>query len=553
MKLICKVNCAEHFSADEYFEVGTTKVVHSDIGTYREAEPKAQSRFGYKFRLNDISKPHMIEIVYPDDRNRYMCINNGSSYEFTTGVVCGYRNKVSNSMVTIKDYFFPRWEEDCIVFSSWGEGEPAAVSEFSIYELEELPDAKIDYDGSKRDFGIQYEDPCGVGSSEGSFDHMSWAENVMKFMKFSGQNLLIYPICWYHGPTVPTESDQSSLVCSYMSRNRKSYSRLTRHPDDWLNEVLKGFDEKGLSFIGSMTLLRLRNLSLNMNNDIEFINAGADTYNTILFDGSVQSTTNDWTGEYEADVCATVPEYFAEHGQKPLGVNESRTSDYSVPMFNPIHPTVRKAVKEVITELASRYAVHPSFKGIAINMWHATILWYSSLKAGYDDYSIGLFEAETGIRTNISLSDPERFTKRYEFLMNNAKEEFISWRCEKIKEFILEIRDSLVDIRSDLTLTLTVWNETSGARYHDGVNADSQYGKRESNYALYRKGGLDLALFKDERNIEFSVEHNHQRDRSGWGTDGLPAICEEGSGKIPDLRSDHHRSRYTFSHRPFRH
>ncbi len=235
--LIIHVDCSKPYPSENYFEIGESKIIHSPIGSYREAAKQPLSRFGYRFRLNNPEMSHLFEVHYPDDKRRFMCINDGTSYDLTTGVVCGGVNKPSNTMKTIKNYFYTRWTDESIVFSSWGKDEPAAVSEFYIYQLDSLPKADLPqecFNPAARSFGLQYEDPCNVGSSEGAKEHGVWLKHYIEYMKFTG----------------------------------------------------------------SMTLLRLGRLMENMNNDASAIREGADTYNNILYDGSVQDSTNDWTMDY---------------------------------------------------------------------------------------------------------------------------------------------------------------------------------------------------------------------------------------------------------------
>ncbi len=528
MKLIFHVDCTKEVNNDKYFEIGETRIVDSKIGSYREAGENAQSRFGYRFKIEDITKPHLLEVVYPDDRRRTICVNDGITYDLNTGVVCGNRNEPSNSMKTIKSYFWPRWEDSSVVFSSWGKGEPAAISEFSVYELDSLEDFGMKSEVGFREFGIQYEDITNVGSTEGTQDFYSWSDHVVDFLRFSGQNKLIIPINWYHGPCIPVKSQKFGTVNIYIAPDKKQYFRsTTSNLTDWLDRLLTKMDEANLSFTGSLTLLRIPGLMANMNNDLESIKKGAETYNNIMCNGTVQSSANDWTTQYSSEYYVTISDALKKTGKLPeFAYGEKDTSGRPGPIFNPLHPTVRSQVKEYLLEVCENYKHHPSFKGLAINFWHATMLWYATLNAGYDDYSISLFEKETGISTGTDISDPDRFEKRYKFLMRYAREAFIDWRCKKIREFILEIRDGFKAIREDLTLTITVWNETSAWRYFDDIDEDAQFGARGSNYDVYKLGGLDMALFKDDDGIEFSVEMNHHRDATGWEVDGIDLPLE---------------------------
>ena len=522
-KLIAHFDCTKEFDSDSYFEIGKTKIVTTETGTYREAENKHLARFGYKFMLRDKTKPHLLVVKYPDDKERFMCVTNDSSYDLDTGVTCGGVNQVSGMTKEIQCYYYPRWTEETVVFTSWGANTPAAVAEFSVYELDCLDETEINCETGTRNFGIQYEDPCNVCLSAGAQTTEEFIDNHIKYMKFSGQNHLTYPINWYHGPIIPVESQPSSRFVTIGKENRKRYIVAKKNNiRDWLEYWLSRFDEEGFSFKGSMTLMRLGNLMEKMNVDETSVKNGADTYNNVLFNGAVQRSLNDWTTAYnpisfdnwlESTVKGT-ERVFAYGEQKEYG--DELSKEVRVPLFNPLHPTVQSQVIELLSEIAEKYAKHTSFKGIAINMWHGTMLWYGNLLAGYDDVSIGMFEKETGISLDIASDDPRRFEKRYKILTLTLRDVFISWRCKKIHEFICRCRDAIVSKRKDLTLTLTVWNETSASYgYFNTVpGATTGYGARRSFEEVYKEGGLDLKLFSNEDGIEIAVEKTSTRDHS---------------------------------------
>lgn len=525
-KIVC-VDCAEE-PRIPFFEIGTTRVVTTGAGSYREAADSALSRFGYRFPLRHAHKPHVLALTYPDDKRRFMCVNDGTSYDLTTGVVTGGRNAVSRKMKTIYNVFWPRWTDESIVFSTWGQGEPAAVSSFAVYELDALPAFDLvsgQPDTEFRSFGLQYEDPCNIGMTEGAYEFSEWLDRHIKYMRFTGQNRLIYPVNWYHGPIVPVKCQPCERFNTYCAPDRRMYTRSTTDPPDWADDLLTRFDREGFRFTGSMTLLRLGRLLEGMNNDLGRIRAGADTYNNMLFDDSVQSSCNDWTAMYNPRSFPSMIKAMEKGEPYAYAYGEHSTSSYQAPIFNPLHPTVQQQVLEYFGELADKYSGHASLTGFAVNFWHATFLWYGSLRAGYDDVSIGMFEKETGIKTGVDPKASDRFSRRWRYITTHCREAFITWRCEKIHGFLCRCRDTLRSRRCNLTLTLTVWNEPSARGYLDGIDASSQYGSRVSDYELYRRGGLDLKLFADEPGFEICVERNSLRDR-GWGTEGITAPPE---------------------------
>ncbi len=527
MELITDFDCIQEYPSNTYFSYGDVRVTSSEAGKYREAEGKPLSRFGYRFSVKNVGKPHLAIVRYPDDKRRFMCMMDGSSYDLTIGTFTGVKQPITNKMKEIRKVFWPRWNDCSIVFMTWGNGEPAAVSDIKIYELDRLPALDINNENkglAARKLGLQFEDPCGMTFSMGAYTEQEWLDRTVSYMKYTGQNLLTYPIVWYHGPFYPSECEPSGYFEGVCAPDRKIYARWTAHPADWVDTVLKKFEKENLDFRGALTLLRLGSLMENMNIDLESIKAGKETYNNMLCNNQVQSSTSDWTMEYnvgnfEKQANGKLDGWLYGEKNGPFGRG---------PMFNPIHPTVQKATIKLIKEIAARYEKSPAFKGISINMWHATILWYFSLNSGYDDYTSRLFENETGIKIPVGANDPERFSKRFQYLTENHPEEWINWRCLKIKELFCQLRDILTAVRPDLNLTVTMWTETTIPGWFGTPDKpEQQIYARKSLYQLFREGGFDVNLYKDEPGIEIDYSMTPSRDRDAWGTKGVDTPLEK--------------------------
>ena len=518
-KLVQSFDCTKNYSADVYFSHGDVKVVSSSIGSYREAEAVPLSRFGYRFTLEHIGKPHLAVVRYPDDKRRFMCMMDGTTYDMTEGDFTGVNQPLTNKMVEIRKIFWPRWKDCSIVFMTWGNGEPAAVSDVKIYELDTLPALSIAKNTDnipRRNIGIQFEDPCGKAYSIGASNDKEWLDRAVSYLHYTGQNTLTYPIIWYHGPLYPSSCEPMSYVDIATGKDRKLYWRWTSHPSDWVADLLKRFEKEDLKFNASMTLLRLGSLMKDMNIDLAAIKSGKETYNNMLYNNCVQSSPNDWTGSYNALNC----EKLAQGTLKELAYGEKGGNFPEGPMFNPLHPRVQQAILGVVKEIVDMYGKSPAFKGISLNMWHATIAWFAHLRSGYDDYTINLFEKETGIKIPVSQGAPDRFSKRYEYLTKNHLDTWIKWRCEKVKELILKMRDVVVAARPDLKLTVTMWTETTIRVLGLPHDPSFQIFNRDSWYKIYRDGGFDVNLFKNEPGIEIDYSLCPSRDRDGWGTSG---------------------------------
>jgi hypothetical protein len=472
-------------------------------------------------------------IRYPDDKRRYMCINDGTCYDLTTGVFTGWAQPISNTMLELRQVFWPRWNDCSIVFMTWGAGEPAAAASIDIYELADLPPLDVPSDpgnGTRRELGIQYEDPCGTSAAEGAMCCDEWIDRGTQYARYSGHNLLVYPIAWYHGPLFPSQCEPSGAFDWVVGRDRKQYTRWTTSPTDWYAKLLERFGAERLEFQGAMTLMRLGSLLEKMNIDLDAIRGGADTFNNMLWNNCVQSSTNDWTPSYNARNYKTLTE--DNKNKKPLepwtqrpshmAYGEVANPGHAGPMFNPLHPTVQEAILGFVREIGWRYGKYPAFKGISFNMFASAMPWFGSIHAGYDDFTVNLFQKETGIDVPVDPKAPDRFSRRYEFLTFVCRPAWVAWRCRKIRKIFEQIRKALAEGRTDLRVTITLWDETF-LNFTRGPMPALQLDARPSMLELYREAGIDIDLYCNEPGLEIDRGTADARDRGGHGNDGVNA------------------------------
>ena len=390
-RLLTTIDCTADYPADRYFGHGDVRVVDSPAGRYREAEGKPLSRFGYRFGVEHVGRPHLLVLRYPDDKRRFMCMMDGTCYDLTTGVFTGFQQPLSGRMLEIRQVFWPRWKDCSVVLMTWSNGEPAAAAQIQVFELEDLPPLKLAAPpgtSPRREFGVQYEDPGGECASEGAANSAQWLDRVSTYMRYTGQSLLAYPIVWYHGPFYPSRREPSGDSGWTVAADRTQYGAWTSQPGEWVVPILEHFGREGLEFQAALTLLRLGSLMEKMNIDLDAIKAGRETFNNMVASNQVQAGTQDWTTEYNV-------RNFQAIGEGKLSgwaYGEKSNQSYPArPMFNPVHPVVQEAILGLVGEIVDRYGRYPAFKGISFNMWHATILWWAALDTGYDDYTVGLF------------------------------------------------------------------------------------------------------------------------------------------------------------------
>lgn len=535
-RLLHRIDCSADSPPEQFFSTSNDRVVDSPVGRYREAGTSPLSRFGYRFQIEHVGHPHVALIRYPDDKRRFMCLMDGTCYDLTTGVFTDWAQPVSGTMLELEQIFWPRWHDCSLVFMTWGQGEPAAVASIEIWELETLPALEIPStlpQEERREIGIQYEDPCGTGASEGAMGHAEWTSRVIDYMKHTGQTLLAYPMAWYHGPLFPSQREAAGAIETVVMPDRKQYAHWSSQPADWYADLLKRFEEEGLEFQGALTLMRLGSLMEKMNIDLASIQAGAETYNNMIWNNHVQEGTRDWTGLYNVKnldvinkILETKPVVEPYGGMLPeLAYGERSNSAYhTAPMFNPLHPTVEAAITGFVREIGERYGKYRSFKGVSFNMFASAMPWFGSIHSGYDDYTLKLFQEETGIEVPVDPKDPERFSKRYQFLTFVCRPAWIDWRCRKIRALFSRIRQALAAARPDLRVTVTLWDETVIPNTLGSLSGAHQTGARNSNYELFREAGIDMALYGDEPGLELDLAMGNSRDRGGHGADPTAGV-----------------------------
>jgi len=101
--------------------------------------------------------------------------------------------------------------------------------------------------------------------------------------------------------------------------------------------------------------------------------------------------------------------------------------------YNPLDPRVQDAMLAVASEVVNRYAGHPSFAGLAVEL---SADGYAQLPSGdgsYDDATIARFVRDTKIQ--VPGSGPERFAVRAKFLTGTASRNWLTWRASVLADF----------------------------------------------------------------------------------------------------------------------
>ena len=405
--------------APDYFGGGETRVITKPFGTYREsgdvgwkryqelkpdlrAKDPEPSWFAYKLRTDRIQHPYLVEVDYPDDALRTMAIalreSVPLSYPVAGGVDTGGEFPLSNEMQTESLIFWPRAPDPRIVFMNARYGSRAAAARIRIYQIDDDFPALLPPTVDGRDFSNWYEEGTnftglyGVDESPGksSVAIDRWAESVA----YMGGNVL--------SPTVSIYG-----FCLYPSRFNQAFSEPPGN--DVFRRILLIAEKHGLKVLPDF-------------------HPRAD--------------------ELARPYAASLP-------PKPnlLVSKDGRQFGGLPPYYNPIYPANQDWYVNMLGEIADKYKDSPALLGVSLRLmqWKNPALNnFASLDWGYGDYTIALFQQETGIVIPEGQKDDGRYRRRYDWLMANAKAQWIDWRCKKIAQLYTRIRDRIRKARPDL-------------------------------------------------------------------------------------------------------
>ncbi len=461
--LVGEVDCA--VTAPPYVGVGGATLVKSPLGDYRESGSDgflgAQQRkrdcgwFAYPLKVPEPQVPYLLEVDYPDDAFRTYCIAVREAvpgaYHIAGGVDSGECFSLTHKMQTHTILFWPLSTDLRVLLVTAHNGRRgAAASRTRLYRVEgDLPL------------------PERTGSAGRRF--ANWYEEGTNFMAMYGakeQSPIVGAERWAHTIAAIHGSTLVSTVSVYqMAMYPSRYNRdfCWSGTLDWVRILLMECEKYDLGFIGEFHS-EARELRLMAKAEKE----GDPLPNCLV------SKDGKWGG---------------------------------VPRYSPLHPVNRKWYLGMIREFAERYADSPAFRGVSVRLmgWaNPALNNFHSLDWGYDDYTVGLFERETGVDVPVEKGGPMRFKERHDWIMSRAKEKWIAWRCEKITEIHRDIRDVLRAVRKDIMLYVS--NNGEGFGREGGVDLASlgkiegvvvvngaPYGRRNYTY----KGPLSDAKLRD--------------------------------------------------------
>ena len=476
-KLVQEIDCA---GQEPDYSTSPTRVIRAGLGAYRESGTRGRfgqqlqaDSFAYTLKLPSIQEPYLAEIDYPDDDQRTFSIalieRAASPYAPTQGVASGGVYSLSGQMQLHEVFFYPREEQPRLLFQNWYPGQRAVAARIRVYRITGvLPYLRPQAGG--RAIGMWQEEPMRVTGNYGAAPTGdAWpnvqrsVERMAQLASYVGFNLYEPTIAVYQTRLWPSRQVPTFAVDASILGPGSLKDPLEK---DLLRLILLTAERHAMSVVGQLFITPQTGLSQYL--DQRF---GGD-------------------GDAERLAAGNKPWLLVHRSGKP-----------SRGWFNPLYPPVQDWVADVFEELAHRYKDSPAFKGLAIRLmaWQFSS-WQAipSIHYGYEDYTIERFVQETGIKVPVAHDANDRFERRYRWLMANAYERWVDWRCEKIFRYHCRLARILTTARPDLKLHLDCFSPNFAEDY-----SDSDWEQR-GWLGLIRETGLDPARYRGEPSIVLS-------------------------------------------------
>ncbi len=483
--LVAEIDCVKQ--APDYTGGGDTQVITKSWGSYRQSGDKGflqhengkdPSWFAYKLPTLEPQKPYWIEFDYPDDQKRtflavlYDIVKGATAYRPATGPDCGGQFSLSHQMKTMGMYFWPQATDDRIMAITAQDGLSAALAKVRVYRLASDPLPMPQPNPGGRDYVQWYEEGdnfmsfFGEDSNRSAAGYLTASDRWAATAAHVGTTMLMPTVAVYQMGCYPT---------SYNVEYGNSYNNLTTL--DLVRILELNCERYGLKFVGEFHP-EARELTYPA-----ALGTDANAFSQIDRHGNVRQKLDD-------------------------------------PKYNFLVPQVEQFVLGMIGEYVDRYGDSSAFAGASLRqmLWQNTGFGnFGSLDWGYGDFTIHLFEKETGVQIPVDDAAPDRCAKRYDWLMANARDRWIAWRCEKSTAFFVKLRDRLRLHNKNATLYLNCFlhpNEASAREWQgfadfpreagidsaalskiDGIsliNATIPYGRRETVEADQRVRDAEL-------------------------------------------------------------
>ena len=463
------------------------RIVRKNGLAYRETRPSRSSFFSYQFEFKRPGDFYLMVLDYPNDAERWIGVSTSTSEKSVwthskagPSIWTGDKYPLTNTMQEHRWIYRSDYGPHTIDIISMQNGSPAAASRLRIYHVKELPALKIRGPGQRKlgilterttltsgfgkTFGLNMLDeiqprdsrdpdlPHDARPMEGKLRWLVRAldacEHYTRYLRFTGQNLHAMGCFQYSENNTP-----------FAPRSPPPVSRVS---DDIRDLAIRVFGHNGIDVIASVEYTGHNHLTREYYLSDAQVAAGADTPRIVSKSGKQHEGTRGYYG-----------------------------------CWNFVHPRVQKLMKRVASDVLAKFRDRPNFRGLN---WTAYMTgeWLPNFPDpddegpfaySYDDATIHAFEQDTGVQVPISPRDPRRFRKRALYLTSEtAKPKFVEWRCQKVRELFLGLRDLAQRTRPDLDFFASLYFNVPHARTWSVAGRALRPFMRECGYAptLYR-------------------------------------------------------------------
>jgi len=471
-----EIICGKTPEAGHLWSRGDVRVVDSPLGKYWEADPEWSSRLAFKIDIPEDQVPYILRLKYPDDKFRSVMSDAHDdktglySRYVTSGYITGgrwYPN--THTMQSVDHFWYPTGKTNVYWLLSWLRDAPAAAHSVSVFKIEGgnrgIPRLKVNTPEGEpgREFGIQWEDSV-FGRSHGvmhlpikTHNRDIMTERLTTYMGYLGLNCYHCPAMFYSGPLYFHSIGGGEIGTS---------AGAAHHCENWLELTGLRMAEAGIKFYPTFNCTRTPNL-IALKRSILELKKGADTVTEVRYDGA--------------------------YGYQGLDMN-------------PLHPAVQKEMKNLILEVAERGNVGGNLGGVGVYVSTADMFCFQSLRSGYGDLTVGLFERETGITVPGDAKDYQRFFKRAVFLTSEQhRKQWVDWRCRKVGEVIANYAETLDRAYPGTKFILSL--------HLVGNSRTELFRGEQSIYDAWRERGIDMLALSSIPNVEIEFRWHE----SGWG------------------------------------
>ena len=503
LELVRRIDCTKQVSDPKGFidhsgmhrrpAINKSRVVRTKGMAYRETGEDVFDSFGHALRLKRRGVPHLIEVVVPDDRNRYIysCVaelhpvryrNNSprkAVISATGSCLTGGRFPLTHGMQKIRYVHFPSSETAAVVVMNGRRDSRAAACAINIYRIRGgLP--ALDVPDTQRLLGTHNE-RLSVMTRTLSCENPVENDRILQ--------LNDHRDAWYHWYRM---FERKIRLLRYQGRNmtveglfmytRAEYPSLGNSP----GAASQDFDAAYLGF------------RMYEHNNIRCLIGFEYMCNQAMLVANVDTVSDRrmWEGEPSM-------QHVDRHGRQLACLYNAGV--------NFLHPIVEKYFMDVVREIYDRYSDCRAIVGMnmVVGNWYAPgfgmrgFLDLLPIDIGYSDYTVGLFERETGIRLSVPASAPERFAQRHRLLTRRYKEKWLAWRATKVRQFVERMSKTLRSGKNPWRLT--IYPTFKHQQIYQMPWLDNPAAHRQACIAglesFLSQSGFPLELYEDDPNI----------------------------------------------------